>query len=138
MSSQIRYQFHHARDVLVVRFEGATLPLELLKKEIASQNSLHSASDLVITDTSGAVFGPGSQVHKNTSVLVKSKAPVGPAIVMGAADSGGIPGLGGGGPKRCVVFARVLVARLCWSGGVAGWRGAAGLWRHGWEGGLGA
>ncbi len=116
MASQIRYQFLHSRDTQLVRFDGATLSLDLLKREIAAQNSLYAQGvDLVITDTSGGAFPPGSQVHKNTSVLVRSRAPVGAAIVVGAAEGasaggggggGGIPGLGGGGGagpmKRCV------------------------------------
>ena len=119
MSSQIRYQFLHSRDTQLVRFDGPTLSLELLKREIAAQNSLYAQGvDLVITDTSNAAFPPGSQVHKNTSVLVRSRAPLGAAIVVGAAEAGlagggggggggGIPGLGGGGgaPLRLVTCA---------------------------------
>lgn len=103
MSSVIRYQFLHSRETQVVRFDGPSLSLDALRREIAQQNSLHSmGADLVITDTGGSAFAQGSQVHKNSSVLVKSRAPGGPAIVVGATDAatGGIPGLGGA-VKRC-------------------------------------
>jgi hypothetical protein len=113
MSSQIRYQFLHSRDTQLVRFDGGTLAVEALKKEIAAQNGLYSALDLVVTDTGGVPFPPGAPVHKNSSVLVRSKAPVGPAIVVGVAEGSGaagggsaIPGLGGSGGSgamhRCV------------------------------------
>jgi hypothetical protein len=92
MSSQIRYQFLHSRDSHAVKFDGVSLPLESLKREIVSQNNLHaSGMDLVITDTGGVIFQPNSHIPKNTSVFVKQRAPEERTVHVAA---GGIPGLG--------------------------------------------
>lgn len=101
MSSQIRYQFMHSREVRVVKFEGVSLPLDSLKREIISQNSLQaSGMDLVVSDTGGSVYPPNSYIQKNTSIIVKQRPPEERTVYVGAGGGGAIPGLSGpgGGP----------------------------------------
>ena len=97
MSSIIRYKFVNSREGegSVVVFDGASLSMDLLKRAIVSQEKLTaSGMDLVVTDTSGVVFAPSDAVLKNTSVLVKQKAPQSKTVHVSSGSA--IPGLGGG------------------------------------------
>ncbi len=97
MSSQIRYKFVNSREGegSVVVFDGISLSMDLLKRAIVNQEKLTaSGMDLVVTDTSGIIFAPTAIVLKNTSVLVKQKAPTLKTVHVSSGSV--IPGLGAG------------------------------------------
>lgn len=91
--SQIRYKFVNSLEGSAIVFDGVSLTLEMLKRAIVTQERLTaSGMDLVVTDTAGTPYAPGATILKNTSVLVKQKAPAAKTVYVSSGSA--IPGLG--------------------------------------------